>query len=770
MSIAISPEHVELSRAVRRFLENRCPPAVARAGLDEDAGTEALPAFWAEWAGLGWLGLHLPEKYGGGGFGLAEVAVVLEELGRAGAPGPFLPSMAAAGLIALGASPALSASLLPSLASGEAAGAVAFPANGALQASEEPDPDGVLRVSGTLRPVMGGGLAGWLVAPVNTASARIWCAIPAQSLQRVELPSLDLTRRGAEMTADGARVAPDAQLLGLSDAAVRAYLAVLVAAEAAGGAGWCVDTAADWARVRQQFGRPIGQFQGVKHRCADMLVATESARATAWEAAGAMDRALADGALRAGGGAEARLSADIAGAVAPESFFRVAKDCIQVLGGIGFTWEHDAHRYLRRATSLRALMGGPTPWRARAAAAAVDGVRRHLSLDLPPGAEQFREEVRAEAEAIAGRPRPERRGRLVEKGYLVPHWPAPWGIGAGAAEQLVIEEELARVHIRRPGLNIGAWAAPTIVVHGTAEQQERWVRPTLMGEINWCQLFSEPGAGSDLAALSTRAEPAEGGWLISGQKVWTSMAAEADWGMLLARTDPDADRHAGITWFALDMKTPGIDIRPLREMTGLALFNEIFLDDVFVPDDCVVGGVNRGWGLARTTLANERVAMGSGASFGGGLEGLLALVAGQVSAGADHRAADAPRRGIDPVTADAVGALVAEAHTVAVLGQRSASRALGGAEPGPEASVRKLLSAEHDQRTQELGLSLLGADGAATDGTGAQWSYGFLANRCLTIAGGTSEIQRNVIAERLLGLPRDPEPPAARTPSGYGPG
>ncbi|MHB1924532.1 MAG: acyl-CoA dehydrogenase, partial [Acidimicrobiales bacterium] len=733
----------------------------ARAGLEDETEAEALPVFWEELAGLGWLGLHLPEAHGGGGFGLAEAAVVLEELGRAGAPGPFLATMAAAGLIALGGPAALSASVLPALMSGQA-GAVAFPANGAF-AAPEPGPDGRLMVSGTLRPVMGGALASWLVAPVDTPSGRVWCALPAGGLRAAELPSLDLTRRGAEVTAQGIRVDPEAQLVGLSDAVVQAYLAVLVAADAAGGAGWCVDTAADWARVRQQFGRPIGQFQGVKHRCADMLVATESARAVAWEAAGALDRALTGGAggARDAIGEEARLSADIAGAVAPEAFFRVAKDCIQVLGGIGFTWEHDAHRYLRRAASLRALMGGPTPWRARAAAAAVEGVRRHLSLDLPPDSERFREEVRAESEAIAALPRPERRARLVEKGYLVPHWPAPWGIGAGAAEQLVIDEELSRVHIRRPGLNIGAWAAPTIVVHGTPEQQERWVRPTLMGEINWCQLFSEPGAGSDLAALSTRAEPAEGGWVVNGQKVWTSMAAEADWGMLLARTDPDADRHAGITWFALDMKSPGIDVRPLREMTGLALFNEVFLDDVFIPEDCVVGGVNRGWGLARTTLANERVAMGSGASFGGGLEGLLALVAQPgPGAGATGVGVTGPGPGrLDPVTADAVGALVAEAHTVAVLGQRSASRALGGAEPGPEASVRKLLSAEHDQRTQEMGLALLGADGAATDGAGAQWSYGFLANRCLTIAGGTSEIQRNVIAERLLGLPRDPEPP-----------
>jgi alkylation response protein AidB-like acyl-CoA dehydrogenase len=185
-------------------------------------------------------------------------------------------------------------------------------------------------------------------------------------------------------------------------------------------------------------------------------------------------------------------------------------------------------------------------------------------------------------------------------------------------------------------------------------------------------------------------------------------------------------------------------------MTGLAMFNEVFLDDVFVPDDCVIGEVDGGWPLARTTLANERVSMGSGSSFGGGIEALLGLVRERIDAGS----LDAD----DPLLLDGLGALVAEAHSVAVLGLRATLRAVSGERPGPEASVRKLLGVEHDQRTQELGLSLLGPEGATTEGAAGQWTFGFLANRCLTIAGGTSEIQRNVIAERLLGLPRDPEP------------
>ena len=203
------------------------------------------------------------------------------------------------------------------------------------------------------------------------------------------------------------------------------------------------------------------------------------------------------------------------------------------------------------------------------------------------------------------------------------------------------------------------------------------------------------------------------------------MAAEADWGICLARTDPAAPKHLGITYFVVDMAATGIDVRPLRELTGLAMFNEVFLDGVFVPDHCVVGEVG-GWPLARTTLANERVSMGSGSSFGGGIEALVALVAERVASGALGAG--------DPLL-DRLGALVSEAHAVAAIGLRATALSLSGAPPGPEASVRKLLGVEHDQRTQELGLLLLGPEGATTVGAAGQWTFGFLANRCLTIAG-----------------------------------
>jgi len=425
-------------------------------------------------------------------------------------------------------------------------------------------------------------------------------------------------------------------------------------------------------------------------------------------------------------------------------FEQAAETVIQVHGGIGFTWEHDAHMYLRRAMTLHQVCGTPYEWRVRAARAAQGGARRRLAVDLPAEAESYRAEVRTFLDEIKGLDGTERRARLAAEGYVTPGWPRPWGRDARAIELLVIEEELRAAKVMRPNIGVGAWALPNLIVHGTEEQRERWIMPTLRGEIGWCQLFSEPGAGSDLASLSTRATRVEGGWLLNGQKVWTSMAKEADWGICLARTNPEAAKHDGISCFMVDMKTPGIDIRPLRELTGQAMFNEVFFDDVFVPEDCLVGQEHDGWRAARTTLANERVYMGSSNTIGSGVVGVLALME-QAGLGDDRLA-----------LAEA-GELVATGHALAALGFRMTLAALAGADPsGSEAAVRKLLGVQHDQHVQEVGMTYAGLDAMAAGGEASAWSSAFLFNRCLTIAGGTSDIQRNVIAERLLGLPRDP--------------
>jgi alkylation response protein AidB-like acyl-CoA dehydrogenase len=702
MTLGITADHVALHDTARRWVTNHCPPAVPRALLDTEH--EEMPPFWPQLAALGWLGLHLPEDVGGSGYGLSELTVVLEELGRGCAPGPFLPTvLASAAIDALGDEDARRA-LLPALADGSTRAAVAFAGAGA----------------GT--PVLSAALAQLVIVPTDGG----WNVVRAEDCTIAPRTSVDPTRRVAGVeasTSTSIAFLPDPGGVTVMDLAL-----TLMAAECAGGAAWCVATAAEYAQVREQFGRPIGQFQGVKHRCADMLLALEQARAVAWDAA-----------RPAATPSERSLTAAVAGALAPAAFFQCAKDCIQVLGGIGFTWEHDAHLYLKRATSLRAFAGGgPNEWYRRTVELAREGTRRTLAVDLPPEAEPIRDDVRAFLDDLTTHDKHEWRVLLADAGYLAPHWPKPWGRDASAVEQLVIDEEMQRAHVRRHHLQVGAWVLPTLIEHGTEEQQQRWITSTLRGEITWCQLFSEPGAGSDLASLTTKASRVDGGWLLSGQKVWTTMAKESDWGLCLARTDPTVPKHEGISCFCVDMRAEGLDVRPLRELTGFAMFNEVFLSDVFVPDECVVGAVNDGWRAARTTLANERVSMGSGSSFGFGVEMLLGLLDPD-----------------DAVAVDEVGSLLAEAQSLAVLGLRMTARALDGADPGPESSVRKLLGVEHDQRVQEVGLGLLGPAAAADDGDAATWIGAFFANRCLTIAGGTSEVQRNVIAERLLGLPKD---------------
>jgi alkylation response protein AidB-like acyl-CoA dehydrogenase len=304
-------------------------------------------------------------------------------------------------------------------------------------------------------------------------------------------------------------------------------------------------------------------------------------------------------------------------------------------------------------------------------------------------------------------------------------------------EQLVIDEELAG--LARPSLGIGEWNVLSITSHGTPEQLDRWIMPSLRGELAWCQLFSEPGAGSDAAGIQTRAVRVDGGWRVTGQKVWTSGAQFCNRGLATVRTDPDAPKHKGITAMVIDLGSRGVDVRPLRELTGDAMFNEVFLDDVFVPDADVVGEVNGGWAVARTTLGNERVSIGGGMMAGAAFD-LLPLLA---SVAPD-----------DTGLRREAGRLLADELALAAINLRRVARAVAGAAPGPEGAVTKVLISQHLQRVTELSMRALGPLGV--DGTQARRANAYLLNRSMTIAGGTTEIGKNVIAERILGLPRDP--------------
>ncbi|NBE52374.1 acyl-CoA dehydrogenase [Streptomyces boluensis] len=729
-SIGITEQQRELADAVRGWVGRAVPTEETRKLLDAPGGAAGRPAYWDGLAGQGLLAPHLPEEYGGGGGDLVDLAVVLEEAARAALPGPYLANALTATVLHR----AEQRELTRQLAGGERIGAAAL---GAGTLTAVADGDGYV-LDGTAPPVLSGAEADLLLLAAESATGTLWVAVDTETVTTRVHDSVDPTRPTAEVSAAQVHVPRARVLQGVDTALVRDLAAALYAADACGTADWALRTAAEHAAVREQFGRPIGQFQGIKHLCADMLVRVEQARALAWDAARA---AAEDEDVRG-------LVAALAAGTALDAAHSCAKDCIQVLGGIGFTWEHDAHLYLRRALVARQLLGTGDSHRARAVRFAETGARRELRLSLPAEADAYREQARTVIEGARGLDPGAARRALAPTGYAAPHLPAPYGLGAGPVQQLVVQEELKAAGVKVSDLGIATWVVPSLLAYGTREQQERYLAPTLRGEVLWCQLFSEPEAGSDLASLRTRAERLDDGrWRINGQKVWTSAAQWAHYGILLARTDPEAPKHKGLTYFLVDMKAAtsqagnGIDVRPLKEITGDALFNEVYFDDVVLPADAVVGEVNDGWRVARNTLGNERVHMADQLTFDTGLEALIG------------RAAD-----LDGACRARIGALAAEAHALASIGLRTTMRQVAGAEPGAGASIRKLVQTPHQQKVAELALELLGPAGAVREGAGERAVHGFLMSRCLTIAGGTTQVQLNVVAERLLGLPRDPEP------------
>ena len=712
-ALAITDEHNELANSASGLLHRLGSRAAARATLE---GGPSHPAeFWTAAADLGWQGLAIPEAYGGSGFGLPELAVVLEAQGRDLCPGPFLPTVAAAVVIDRCGTEELRAALLPGLADGSTVAALGL--SGHIHVSGH-------TVFGASPTVLGAPDAALLVLVAGDDVAIV--DAKATGVVVTALDSADTTRSVGSVNLD--QVAAIAVLRGAATKAHTAFR-ILAAAEAVGISWAALDMAVEYAKVREQFGRTIGTFQAVKHHAANMLVAAELATAAAWDAARADD--LDD----------AWFGAAVAATQAIHSQVFNAENNIQLHGGIGFTWEHDAHLYLRRALTLAALTAdGADPL-----ADVVDGQRtgraHGASFALPEEAAEFRTAAREAVATLQSLADDKQRDFLVDSGYLVPHWPKPWGRDAGVLEQLAIEEEFR--DIERPDMGITGWVTLTIAQAGTDDQRERWVYPVLRGEIMWCQLFSEPEAGSDAAAVRTSAKKVDGGWLVTGQKVWTSLAQYCQWGLATVRTDPDAPKHAGVTMMAIDMKAPGVTVNPLKGLTGNAHFNEVFFDEVFVPDADVVGDVNKGWLVARATLGNERLSIGggSGAQSGFSADDLIAFL----DAAPPHLA-DGLR--------DQAGAVIAEGHTLRLLNLRRISRAIAGTGPGPEGNVTKLVVAEQGQRQTELGMKLAGP--AAVTGQTPALTQAYLGYRAMTIAGGTSEITRNTIAERILGLPRDP--------------
>ncbi len=699
MSIGITDEHVELASSLRKWGSSLAGVEVARA-VESEAGA-AFDDCWKAAVEMGVATIGLRETAGGGGGTPLDVAVALEACAHELVPGPLLGAAVAAHLL----------SDVDALAPGLADGSVVVG----------------LSLDASLTSVWDLPTATHLLLP--DADDR-WSVVPAASATVTPGLGLDLTRRFGSVVLSGGVGDAAIDVPGLTGDLVRRTAVTFAAAEAAGIARWCLATAVDYAKVREQFGQKIGAFQAIKHLCAEMLETAESVTAVAWDAASAAQSADDE---------QWAFAVDVAAAVALDGAVANAKTCIQVLGGIGFTYEHDAHLYLRRALSLRALLGDADAAALRLTERTVAGARRRIDVDLAGRDDAVRSDVRRQVQEIAALDGDDRRAALVDSGYLVPHWPAPAGLAADPVSQIVIDQELAAAGVERPDIVIAGWALPTILEHGTDEQRERFVRPSLLGDLVWCQLFSEPGSGSDLASLRTRAVKVDGGWRLSGQKVWTSVAERADWGICLARTEPDAPQHKGISYFLVDMKnSPGIDVRPLREITGEALFNEVFLDDVFVPDDCLVAGRGDGWRLARTTLANERVAMASS----------------RLSKSTERAVSLASSLELSAAERVRVGHSVALATVCSLLGVRTVLRSLTGSGPGAESAVAKLLGVRNRQDGSELVVELQGTGLVNPSPELRADVWEMLNTRCLSIAGGTTQILRNVAGERILGLPR----------------
>jgi alkylation response protein AidB-like acyl-CoA dehydrogenase len=674
----------------------------------ERGNADAWRPVFAGLAELGLFGVAVAEDSGGAGGSIEDLCAMVEEAAKALVPGPVATTALATLVVD-------DPEILAALVTGERFAGVALEGP---EVSVQFDGE-TSCASGSVDLVLGAADGGLLLLPAGET----WVLVDTKSdgVQVEPLRATDFSRPLARAVLTSA----PATAVEASRERVEELAATVLAAEAAGVTRWSLDTAVAYAKVREQFGKPIGSFQAVKHLCAEMLCRSEQAEVAAADAA----RAAAD-CDQPQFSIAAALAASIGIAAAKAN----VKDCIQVLGGIGCTWEHDAHLYLRRAHSIGRFLGGAERWLRRITALTQSGVRRRLGVDLTE-VEGLRPEIAAAVAEVAALPEEKRQVALAEAGLQAPHWPAPYGRAASPAEQLLIDQEMAAAGVVRPDLVIGWWAAPTILEHGTPEQIERFVPATLRGEFLWCQLFSEPGAGSDLASLRTKAVRGDGGWLLTGQKVWTSAAHKARWGVCLARTDPDAPKHKGITYFLVDMKSPGIEIRPLREITGDSLFNEVCLDTVFVPDEMVVGTVNGGWRLARTTLANERIAMATGTALGNPMEELLNVLA---------------EIDLDVSQQDRLGRLIVTAQTGALLDQRIAQLAVGGQDPGAQSSVRKLIGVRYRQALAEFMMDVSEGGGLVEN----RAVHDFLNTRCLTIAGGTEQILLTVAAERLLGLPR----------------
>ena len=736
MALAITIEQEQLAEAVTQFAARHAPIDKTRAALDSIAAGE-LPTWWEEFSASGFHAVHLAEEAGGQGGTLADMACVIEAAAAALLPGPLLSTATASAVASLADESA--AAFVTDLADGATA-AVVLPEDSAVRASR----DGVgWRLSGSIGSTLGLCAAQRILLPARDEDgADLWFALDVRSAGIVveQQRGTDLSTDVGILTLDDYPAA--SAITGIDTERARCVVVALTACASAGTVRTGVETAVSYIRTREQFGKPVGTFQALQHKAAVLLVNAELASASAWDAVRAIDESIE----------QHRLAAASAALMAVYTGPDLMLDAMLMFGAIGYTWEHDTHLYWRRATSLAASLGATTRW-GRQAGELARTVKRSTAINLGDVEAEFRaglaktldqaaalqnetptDDVRAPGLAFGSQ-----RDLLARAGLVAPHMPAPWGVAATPVQQVIITEEFdKRPGLVRPSLGIAEWILPTILDSGTDRQRERFAEPIMRGTQRWCQLFSEPGAGSDLASLGTRAQKVDGGWLVNGHKIWTSSAHVAQFGAMLARTDPDAPKHRGISYFLVDMASPGIEISPIKQASGHFDFNEVFLTDVFVPDDMLVGEPGHGWDLAVATMAVERTAIGNYVN----IDRSEALRRMADVGGPDH----------DTIL-QALGGI--EAHTTAIKAMvlRETLRLVQGQGPGPTSSIAKYAMVLLLRRASTATLGLTGRLAMLEDSDPAVIKPYFDMPSEL-IGGGTAEIQLTIIASMILGLPR----------------
>ncbi len=795
----LTEEQTEFRDSLRRFFEEHAPTGLTRDVME--AGGAHAPDVWKiATAELGLAGIAIAEEYGGQGFGLKELSIALGEAARGLSPIPLFSSAALAGRVV--------ASVLASAGSDEtrrelepiASGRIATLAW--LEGPGEWDldqvqmrvhaADGGFRLSGEKHFVLDAGCAEriYVVAREGDSEALGLFAVNASAagLKILSKEGLDLSRTigslrfedvavervgtgdgGSGSAKEGAKYKDSADAIrrGLTEATA------LFCSEIVGGMQKVLETAVDYAGERHQFGRAIGSFQAIKHKCADMLIDFECARTAADAAVAALDS----------GDGDASLLTSVAKAQAGPAFVRMATENIQVHGGVGYTWEYDAHLFFRRARASDAFLGDAVlhqervaqEWIRRLEEQGLDAARASGSsgrrADTPEEA-SFRAEVRAwlsenaslrtgeddwsmgpsdhslEAEGVYWDNMKAWQKTRFEGGWSAVTWaPEHGGRGGSPIQSIIFNEEQSAFNVASGYIDAAVHLiGPSLIRFGTDEQRERFLKPMLRGDEIWCQLFSEPEAGSDLAAVRTRGVVDGDELVLNGQKVWTTSAQYADWGFIVCRTNVDVPKHKGISFALVDMRQPGVEVRPLVTMKGDRHFNEVFFNDVRTPLKYVVNGIDAGWPVTTFVLMNE------GANIGTGHFSRTQTV--ELFAAAQSRG----RLG-DPITRQRLAETFVAERVLELLQSRLKGAILDGRRPDVDGSVLKILWSEGGHRKAETANWLQGADallsGADAPSKGL-WQNQLLARGAGTIGGGTSEVHRNGLGERALGLPREP--------------